>query len=546
MRNTMKKKMTDAKYKSIFLNKTAYIIFFYLAFHIITSKSLEFYYDDWFFVSILDNQLTLSEKFDKLKNIYLVRPVGLIYLSFLSLFSYENISSIYILNIIIWFSSGLIITKSIKKKIPTFSENFFLIFFLFPSTSNTFIYSPIIQGLSTISIFLWSISIWFISKPIKNLNILLSIIFVLLSMFSYEITVSLLPINVLLYLIDKKIIYKIFKIKLIILLKIFVIFLMLLFSFYLIQNFFGIYSDESTIKYGLFEKDFFENLIKYFLKPLELVFIEIPTFWIDGLINFINNYQFWDLVFIIFINLILINETKSKMYNDFKFAILYNLSLSFVFIGIFLVYLIATSVPDLNGYYNRGLLGLHIFIIFFLIQIDFYKNNFKKILIFLTILIVNMNLISFLEQNKIHKKNSFIRKDIIDKSAEIADNHRLIFTNFDTYSKNKYNLIPIFSDEVNDYSNSINYQYKGKYLANRIYNNSKCEDILFLKGNYLSGMVPSRNRKIKDYQILNFVKIDLDKKNSVSILIYDYASQNFKVGKVNDLNDLLVKIFNCK
>lgn len=542
----MKKKMTDAKYKSIFLNKTAYIIFFYLAFHIITSKSLEFYYDDWFFVSILDNQLTLSEKFDKLKNIYLVRPVGLIYLSFLSLFSYENISSIYILNIIIWFSSGLIITKSIKKKIPTFSENFFLIFFLFPSTSNTFIYSPIIQGLSTISIFLWSISIWFISKPIKNLNILLSIIFVLLSMFSYEITVSLLPINVLLYLIDKKIIYKIFKIKLIILLKIFVIFLMLLFSFYLIQNFFGIYSDESTIKYGLFEKDFFENLIKYFLKPLELVFIEIPTFWIDGLINFINNYQFWDLVFIIFINLILINETKSKMYNDFKFAILYNLSLSFVFIGIFLVYLIATSVPDLNGYYNRGLLGLHIFIIFFLIQIDFYKNNFKKILIFLTILIVNMNLISFLEQNKIHKKNSFIRKDIIDKSAEIADNHRLIFTNFDTYSKNKYNLIPIFSDEVNDYSNSINYQYKGKYLANRIYNNSKCEDILFLKGNYLSGMVPSRNRKIKDYQILNFVKIDLDKKNSVSILIYDYASQNFKVGKVNDLNDLLVKIFNCK
>ena len=542
----MKKKMTDAKYKSIFLNKTAYIIFFYLAFHIITSKSLEFYYDDWFFVSILDNQLTLSEKFDKLKNIYLVRPVGLIYLSFLSLFSYENISSIYILNIIIWFSSGLIITKSIKKKIPTFSENFFLIFFLFPSTSNTFIYSPIIQGLSTISIFLWSISIWFISKPIKNLNILLSIIFVLLSMFSYEITVSLLPINVLLYLIDKKIIYKIFKIKLIILLKIFVIFLMLLFSFYLIQNFFGIYSDESTIKYGLFEKDFFENLIKYFLKPLELVFIEIPTFWIDGLINFINNYQFWDLVFIIFINLILINETKSKMYNDFKFAILYNLSLSFVFIGIFLVYLIATSVPDLNGYYNRGLLGLHIFIIFFLIQIDFYKNNFKKILIFLTILIVNMNLISFLEQNKIHKKNSFIRKDIINKTAEIAGNHHLIFTNFDTYSKNKYNLIPIFSDEVNDYSNSINYQYKGKYLANRIYNNSKCEDILFLKGNYLSGMVPSRNRKIKDYQILNFVKIDLDKKNSISIVIYDYTSQNFKVGKVNDLNDLLVKIFNCK
>jgi len=216
-----------------------------------------------------------------------------------------------------------------------------------------------------------------------------------------------------------------------------------------------------------------------------------------------------------------------------------------VFLGIFLVYLIATSVPELNGYYNRGLLGLHIFITFFLIQFNFYKNNLKKIFLFLMIIIININLISLLEQNKIHKKNSFIRKDIINKTGKIGEDNYLIFTRFNTYSKNKYNLIPIFSDEVFDYKNSIDYYYKGKYLANRIYDNPECKKILFFKDNYLSGMVPSRNKKIIDDQLLNFVKIDRDQENSISIVIYDYESQSFKVGKIKELRKLLVKIFNC-
>ena len=546
MQNITKKKISNFKYKNIFLSKTFYLIFFCLTFYTLTSKNLEFYYDDWFFVSHFGNQSILLENFNKLKDIYLVRPIGLIYLIFLSLFNYENVAPIFILNILIWLFSGLIISKSIKKIIPNFSENFFLVFFLFPSISATFIYSPIIQGLSTISIFLWSISIWFICKSNNNLNILLSIIFVLLSIFSYEISVSLVPINIFFYLANKKIIYERFKLQIFSLAKIFLLFLILIFCFYLIQNFLGKISHVSTIKYGFFEKDFFENLIKYFFKPFELFFIEIPIFWINGLKNFINNYQFWDLILIILINLILINDSKNKIYKDFKFAIAYNFSLCFVFLGIFLIYLVATSVPDLNGYYNRGLLGLHIFIVFFLIQFNFYKSYLKKIFLFLLIIIINMNLISLLEQNKIHKKNSSIRQDIINKTKKVAGNNYLIFTNFNTYSKNKYNLIPIFSDEVFDYKNSINYRYKEKYLANRIYNNPKCKNILFFKNNYLSGIVPSRNRKTKDDLMINFYKIDINQKNSTSIVIYDYESQNFKVGKINEIKDLLVKIFNCE
>ena len=285
--------MINEKFKNVIFNKAYLIILLYFFFHLLSSRYLEFYYDDWYFLSIFNNNSSFIENFHKLRDIYLVRPVGLIYLTFLSLFEYEKIFSIYISNVFIWVLSGLIIVKSVKKKLPNFSDNFFLAIFLFPSISTTLIYSPIIQGLSTISIFLWSISIWFISKPNNNFNILISIFFILLSMLSYELTVSLLPINVFLYAMNKKIIYKKLKVQLLLLIKIIFIFLILIFTFYLIQNFLGSYSDITTIKYGFFEEDFFTNLKKYFFKPITLMFIEIPSFWYNGFFSFLLNYKLW-------------------------------------------------------------------------------------------------------------------------------------------------------------------------------------------------------------------------------------------------------------
>ena len=45
-------------------------------------------------------------------------------------------------------------------------------------------------------------------------------------------------------------------------------------------------------------------------------------------------------------------------------------------IGVFLVYLIVTSVPQINGYYNRGLASL--FVCFSIIIALFNEINFKK------------------------------------------------------------------------------------------------------------------------------------------------------------------------
>jgi hypothetical protein len=538
--------MINEKFKNVIFNKAYLIILLYFFFHLLSSRYLEFYYDDWYFLSIFNNNSSFIENFHKLRDIYLVRPVGLIYLTFLSLFEYEKIFSIYISNIFIWILSGLIIVKSVKKKLPNFSDNFFLAIFLFPSISTTLIYSPIIQGLSTISIFLWSISIWFISKPNNNFNILISIFFILLSMLSYELTVSLLPINVFLYAMNKKIIYKKLKVQLLLLIKIILIFLILIFTFYLIQNFLGSYSDTTTIKYGFFEKDFFTNLKKYFFKPITLIFIEIPSFWYNGFFSFLLNYKLLDLFIIILINILLFTEIKKiKVCKDLSLIVFYNLTLGLVFIGIFLVYLIATSVPDLNGYYNRGLLGLHVCLTFFLIQLNQYQYVLKKTFMILSILIINLNLISFLEQSKIHKENSFLRQEIINKTGDIINNEKLIFTNFTTYSKNKYGLIPIFSDEVYDYANSISYRYKGKFIGHRVYKDFECKKILNFKDGFLKGMVPSRNKKIREGQLIDFIKIDENLKNTTNIVIYDYVTQSFRIGKIHDLNNLLSEVFGC-
>ena len=546
MQNIMRKEMINEKFKNVIFNKAYLIILLYFFFHLLSSRYLEFYYDDWYFLSIFNNNSSFIENFHKLRDIYLVRPVGLIYLTFLSLFEYEKIFSIYISNVFIWVLSGLIIVKSVKKKLPNFSDNFFLAIFLFPSISTTLIYSPIIQGLSTISIFLWSISIWFISKPNNNFNILISIFFILLSMFSYELTVSLLPINVFLYAMNKKIIYKKLKVQLLLLIKIILIFLILIFTFYLIQNFLGSYSDTTTIKYGFFEKDFFTNLKKYFFKPITLIFIEIPSFWYNGFFSFLLNYKLLDLFIIILINILLFTEIKKiKVCKDLSLIVFYNLTLGLVFIGIFLVYLIATSVPDLNGYYNRGLLGLHVCLTFFLIQLNQYQYVLKKTFMILSILIINLNLISFLEQSKIHKENSFLRQEIINKTGDIINNEKLIFTNFTTYSKNKYGLIPIFSDEVYDYANSISYRYKEKFIGHRVYKDFECKKILNFKDGFLKGMVPSRNKKIREDQLIDFIKIDENLKNTTNIVIYDYVTQSFRIGKIHDLNNLLSEVFGC-
>ena len=533
-----------------FIKKNKFIIFLltiFFLYHYNVAANLEFYYDDWFFVSIVNNSHNFLQNFSIFKEIYIVRPVGMLYLAFLSLLKFNNIIFIYIFNLFLWVLSGIIIMVVLNKNLFFFSRYFFLFFYLLPSISNSFIYSPIIQGLSTLAVFFWAISLYFASK--KN-GMLLSILFIGLSLLAYELTVALIPLNILIYTINKNLLNKNRNKKIIFLIKLFLLSLIFLISFYLLQNILSSSSSAKIFKYGFSEDDFLDNIIKYFFHPLILVFVQIPKLWIDGFILFFSNITFIKFITLIVTTVILIFYFFKKKQNykkiSSKYLFLFNLTLIIIFLGIFLVYLVATSVPDLKGYYNRGLLGLHIWMSLFILQILYFKNFAKIIFCLLGIFILNLNLISFYEQQEIHLNNSLIRKDIINKTIEISKAENLIFSTFETYSKNKYNFIPVFSDEVYDYSNSISAKTNNSLRAHRIYNNTECRMILNFDNNTFSGFVPSRNRKIKEDQKINFLELNENIKIDQKILIYNYEKSKLVLGNTSELQNLLKKVFNCK
>ena len=137
------------------------------------------------------------------------------------------------------------------------------------------------------------------------------------------------------------------------------------------------------------------------------------------------------------------------------------------------------------------------------------------------------------------------RKKIIEATKTLASVNKVIFTNFNTFKTENYNLIPIFSDEVFDYSNAINFYTENQILAHRIYKKEECNKILYYENNILNGYVPSRNRKFTEDQNLRFMKILKEDVKKTSIIIYDYNKKKFIEGKINNLDFLLKSVFDC-
>ena len=69
--------------------------------------------------------------------------------------------------------------------------------------------------------------------------------------------------------------------------------------------------------------------------------------------------------------------------------------------------------------------------------------------------------------------------------------------------------------------------------------------ILNFDNNTFSGFVPSKNRKIKEDQKINFLELNENVKIDQNILLYDYQENKLVAGKTNDLQSLLKKLFNC-
>jgi hypothetical protein len=81
--------------------------------------------------------------------------------------------------------------------------------------------------------------------------------------------------------------------------------------------------------------------------------------------------------------------------------------------------------------------------------------------------------------------------------------------------------------------------------AYRIYNNTECRKILNFDNNTFNGFVPSRNRKTKEDQKINFLELNENIKIDQNILLYDYQKNKLVAGNTSELQNLLKKVFNC-
>ena len=517
-----------------------FIIVFYYIFslnHIINGG---IFYDDWSLTVGFLSDLTFEDKFkDLVLKTFLTRPVGGIYLTILTELGKNDYLYIFI-NSSFWLISSYIIVNSFDCVFNENSKKLIFLTLLFPSFASTMIFSPVTQTLGVMSIFFWSLSLFFSKKN----KYFLSIIFFVISVLTYELSIVLLLFNIFLLIENnstKNVLKNFFKTSLIFLI---ITFGIIIFQF-LITKIMGY---TGSLKYAffiennkiIFEEDFFINVKKYFFKPIILIFYDIPNLFFRSIFFFkINIFSiFFPIIFLVLI--ILKTQDNSNIISSKGKLYLLSFCICLSVIGVFLVYLVVSSVPQVNGYYNRGLVGLFICFALFIglifetkiknLNYNFIKNSFIVIIVF-------FNFLSFQVQQQNHITANKARDTILLKFSNFSkkNDEMLVLTFIPTYIDNNYNDEVIFSEEVEDLFFAVRYKTNKKVIAGRIYNDKQCKKVLEIEDNSISGFVTSKNRKYRDKTKHVFYKfsnknrdIYLFKENEFIKLSYENNS-NFKI-----------------
>jgi len=529
------------------------IILFYYAININFISYGGIFYDDWSLATgYLDTDLFERIKINCLL-FFNTRPMGGLYVALITGVGKNDLFYI-LLNTSLWLLNGVIIHKIISKTYTYYTANIFLIFFLFPSFASTVFFSTVTQSLGVLSIFFWSISLYFSHKK----NFTFAIFFYVLSVLSYEVSVVLFLFNIFFFINDgneknnnninfNELLNLILKFLL-------VIFFITIFQFGLAN----LTDNVAPLKYAftftdnqlIFESDFFLNIKKYLFKPLELVFIDIPNLFLNS-INFIkfNFYYTISYMAVIFLFLFLFfikdkNEIKYKK-NNYSNQIVFFIIIVISSTGVFIMYLIVSSVPQVNGYYNRGLLGLFVcysFAVVFLSEMKIKGKNSKLLSIFLFILIfLNFNSF-FIQKNNAVDTNKKREQILMKVKVFFKDKNPSNLVMFvPTYLKNNYNDETIFSEEVGDLNFAIEYITNGKVKGSRVFHSNKCSNIISIKNDRLFGYVPSRNKKNKNKILITHIN-KLDNKD----LYLFYNNKFIKLTNNNLINNqTLFKNIKC-
>ena len=532
-----------------------YIPFFYVAYVLIFYEILQYgqlLQDDW---SIAENNYfnkNYLNNFINYLNGFIARPVGALYLSLISFFGY-NFIYYFIINITFYFVFNIIIFKIFEHRYNSSIAFTIIALLLFPNLNSTNIFSPAAQSLGTISLFLWSVSFYLIYFGSIKKNFFykqLSWFFFILSVLTYEISFILIIFNIFFYNNSlQKIVNLIvsFKFKNIFKLKevkyFFIIFLIIFFyQFFLVK----ILPFESSNRYRVFNLEVFNLIIQYSYVPFILILDTLlffkKSFYILSEKIFYNAL----LIMLFFLSLKKIQIKDLSNINKFKKLNLF-LIIIVTYLLFLLFFIIATSLPFLEGYYNRAMGAYNfifsLFIIFFIICLNI-SNYLKKLFLILFVLI-NANLFFLQIENNIF--SSKLRNDLIDRIISKVPLAYLdkgyVFSIFPTVSSSKPLSQVTFSEESYDFNKALLFKSKRKLGGIRIYKNIECINrySLKIKNNKIIYYNPSKSKKSQ-----KLIKVEILLNPKSKYLFYDYFEDNLIALNFGNHDDLpFKKLINC-
>lgn len=494
----------------------------YLFIFVLFYKSLFFYgdfvRDDWSIKSLY--HLNFLEALKGIFGPFSNRPFAALFFAITSRFSDEFIFYLSLNFVLIFISSYLIISSlyfiNFSKKI----KNFYVFLTLFPLFSYSVIFSSGMQITGNLSVLIWSVSFYLQNQFIKKNKfslLIISNLFLLLMLLTYESALPLLSLNIMsLFFFKRDLIFKYFFILIL------TIILGIIIQKVVIGNF---YPDISRLR---IENLSFNKILFYFFGNSVLLinnfFVLFQNFFLSIKNIFLNKLLFGEyLLIIILLYVVIFNKTQNikKDIQDKKEIILFSVtSLILCFLFIVLIHTLALSGTNIYGYNNRALVSVSFILPLFLIIIgEMLKPRNSKILFFFYSLIVFTNFILILDKNVKYVKyrNSTIKTIVSEYRGNTDRKNYLLFIDHHGDKDKIYQKVTFINDNF-DYRHLLEIESKSSLMGTSINKNKYC------------------NKTFWDNYFKTYVEKWFNKNNNIYII--DPKNSDFKFNLFNDLNEV--------
>lgn len=487
-----------------------------------------FVIDDWGVVQVAKVHSGFIQTFQGWFPLFSNRPLAPVVLTITSMLFGQWATGYIILNLLFWFSTIFITAFVLRKYLSTTVLLLFCAFAAFPTISSTVIFSPAMQMVAVFSMFLWSLSFYFMDKYLdinKFRYYILTYLVLSIALLIYEIIFPLIIIIALLPLVKFYQKEDISKGKILSYFTKFLLPLMALFTIYVLLQKFIL--PKYTIVYSRLNLGSISQ-IKYALHSWLIVFLKsFPKFICTALPHLGSKiYSRLDMIAVVFLNFIsfsllipkTIKDHTNRMKNftitvlflctslslyliegtseNFRLIIFINLmiyafvtysfpttdflkslnnrmflAITISFFSSSILYLLSNSVADIRGYDNRGLSSTW-FLFALLLAVLGEKLIKSKVKLYWFIPVISsLVCLSFIVQTDNYIKSSNVQRYIVNDCVNkmmhepLEKNSKIIVMgNVPRYLPSNFNNEEVF---VNfwDFGYALFLKSKGKILG---------------------------------------------------------------------------------